>query len=85
MRLVDHLYFVAEHDDHHLARIWNSLTSPGRRKQSVHNLVVTWACAGIANESPLNFSLPQLARELYVSGMESQRLAKERTWLQLNL
>jgi hypothetical protein len=22
MRLVDHSYFVAEHDDHHLARIW---------------------------------------------------------------
>jgi len=22
MRLVDHLYFVAEHDDHHLAMIW---------------------------------------------------------------
>jgi len=22
MRIVDHLYFVAEHDDHHLARIW---------------------------------------------------------------
>jgi uncharacterized damage-inducible protein DinB len=22
MRLVDNLYFVAEHDDHHLARIW---------------------------------------------------------------
>jgi uncharacterized damage-inducible protein DinB len=22
MRLVDHLYFVAEHDDHHVARIW---------------------------------------------------------------
>src|SRR5664279_1658750 len=22
MRLIDHLYFVAEHDDHHLARIW---------------------------------------------------------------
>jgi hypothetical protein len=21
MRLVDHLYFVAEHDDHHLAKI----------------------------------------------------------------
>jgi hypothetical protein len=21
MRLVDHLFFVAEHDDHHLARI----------------------------------------------------------------
>jgi hypothetical protein len=26
MRLADHLYFVAEHDDHHLARIWE-LTS----------------------------------------------------------
>ena len=22
MRLVDHLYFVAEHDDHHVAKIW---------------------------------------------------------------
>ncbi len=22
MRLVDHLYFIAEHDDHHLGRIW---------------------------------------------------------------
>jgi hypothetical protein len=22
MRLIDHLYFVAEHDDHHLSRIW---------------------------------------------------------------
>ena len=22
MRLVDHLYFAAEHDDHHLAIIW---------------------------------------------------------------
>lgn len=22
MRLVDHIYFVAEHDDHHLAKIW---------------------------------------------------------------
>ena len=29
MRLVDHLYFVAEHDDHHLARIWE-LVSPVR-------------------------------------------------------
>ena len=28
MRLVDHLYFVAEHDDHHLARIWE-LTNSG--------------------------------------------------------
>jgi uncharacterized damage-inducible protein DinB len=27
MRLVDHLYFVAEHDDHHLARIWELLTA----------------------------------------------------------
>jgi uncharacterized damage-inducible protein DinB len=26
MRLVDHLYFVAEHDDHHLARIWELTT-----------------------------------------------------------
>jgi uncharacterized damage-inducible protein DinB len=25
MRLVDHLHFVAEHDDHHLARIWELL------------------------------------------------------------
>ena len=25
MRLVDHLYFVAEHDDHHLATIWHQL------------------------------------------------------------
>ena len=29
MRLVDHLYFVAEHDDHHLARIWELLTEAG--------------------------------------------------------
>jgi uncharacterized damage-inducible protein DinB len=27
MRLVDHLYFVAEHDDHHLARMWELLRS----------------------------------------------------------
>lgn len=27
MRLVDHLYFVAEHDDHHLARIWEIVRS----------------------------------------------------------
>ena len=27
MRLVDHLYFVAEHDDHHLARIGEMITS----------------------------------------------------------
>jgi uncharacterized damage-inducible protein DinB len=30
MRLVDHAYFVAEHDDHHLARIWEM-----RRAQQV--------------------------------------------------
>jgi uncharacterized damage-inducible protein DinB len=28
MRLVDHLYFVAEHDDHHLARIWELIKVP---------------------------------------------------------
>jgi len=27
MRLADHLLFVAEHDDHHLARIWEILRS----------------------------------------------------------
>lgn len=27
MRLVDHLYFVAEHDDHHLAVIWALIRS----------------------------------------------------------
>ena len=27
MRLVDHLYFVAEHDDHHLAVIWELIRS----------------------------------------------------------
>lgn len=26
MRLVDHIYFVAEHDDHHLARIWELIS-----------------------------------------------------------
>jgi uncharacterized damage-inducible protein DinB len=28
MRLVDHLYFVAEHDDHHLAKIWELIQQP---------------------------------------------------------
>lgn len=28
MRLVDHLYFVAEHDDHHLAKIWQLVSKP---------------------------------------------------------
>ena len=27
MRLLDHLYFVAEHDDHHLARIWELVSA----------------------------------------------------------
>jgi uncharacterized damage-inducible protein DinB len=27
MRLLDHLYFVAEHDDHHLARIWELINA----------------------------------------------------------
>jgi len=29
MRLVDHLYFVAEHDDHHLAEMWEIFRGPG--------------------------------------------------------
>jgi uncharacterized damage-inducible protein DinB len=29
MRLVDHLYFVAEHDDHHLAQIWELISQTG--------------------------------------------------------
>jgi uncharacterized damage-inducible protein DinB len=32
MRLVDHLYFVAEHDDHHLARIWEMIDPKGLRE-----------------------------------------------------
>lgn len=28
MRLVDHLHFIAEHDDHHLARIWELRRGP---------------------------------------------------------
>jgi hypothetical protein len=27
---VDHLYFVAEHDDHHLAQIWDLLNGVAR-------------------------------------------------------
>ena len=27
MRLADHLFFVAEHDDHHLARIWELIST----------------------------------------------------------
>ena len=29
MTLADHLYFVAEHDDHHLARIWQLVQTQG--------------------------------------------------------
>jgi uncharacterized damage-inducible protein DinB len=32
MRLVDHLYFVAEHDDHHLACIWELLNVAERSR-----------------------------------------------------
>jgi uncharacterized damage-inducible protein DinB len=33
MRIVDHLYFAAEHDDHHLAHIWELVTvSPTRTR-----------------------------------------------------
>ncbi len=35
MRLVDHLYFVAEHDDHHLARIWELVNHSGGIRQTV--------------------------------------------------
>jgi hypothetical protein len=31
LRLVDHLYFAAEHDDHHLARIWELLQATSLR------------------------------------------------------
>ena len=36
MRLVDHLYFAAEHDDHHLAQIWALVhaVSPTTRSES---------------------------------------------------
>lgn len=30
MRVVDHLFFVAEHDDHHLAKMWELLRRHGR-------------------------------------------------------
>jgi uncharacterized damage-inducible protein DinB len=30
MRLVDHLCFVAEHDDHHLAKVWELINTEGR-------------------------------------------------------
>jgi hypothetical protein len=33
MRLVDHLYFVAEHDDHHLAHMWQLINAGQRGKR----------------------------------------------------
>ncbi|HYO79941.1 MAG TPA: DinB family protein [Bryobacteraceae bacterium] len=30
MRLIDHLHFVAEHDDHHLAHMWELITDSSR-------------------------------------------------------
>jgi len=30
MRFVDHLYFVAEHDDHHLARTWEMISTASK-------------------------------------------------------
>jgi uncharacterized damage-inducible protein DinB len=35
MRLVDHLYFVAEHDDHHLARIWELVANHTRERAAL--------------------------------------------------
>lgn len=36
MRLVDHLYFVAEHDDHHLAEVWE-MVAPGATRNSARS------------------------------------------------
>jgi len=35
MRLVDHLHFVAEHDDHHLAHIWELVRNSGATRSSL--------------------------------------------------
>jgi hypothetical protein len=49
-------------------------------------LVVTWPVRELRMISPELFLSLQLARELYLTGMESEGLAiKERTWPQLNL
>jgi len=32
MRVVDHLYFAAEHDDHHLAHIWELIHAPQQKE-----------------------------------------------------
>lgn len=34
MRLVDHLFFVGEHDDHHLARMWELIFRKGAQAAS---------------------------------------------------
>jgi uncharacterized damage-inducible protein DinB len=37
MRLVDHLYFVAEHDDHHLAYMWELINSGQRGRRELRS------------------------------------------------
>jgi hypothetical protein len=37
MRLVDHLYFVAEHDDHHLAYAWELIHSGQRGRRGLRS------------------------------------------------
>jgi Ni/Co efflux regulator RcnB len=51
LRLVDHLYFVVDHDDHHLARIWE-LVNAARRE----HLCVTWSWE-LRMNLPRTFSL----------------------------
>jgi hypothetical protein len=41
MRLVDHLHFAAEHDDHHLAKIWDLITKQLGGLEAGEG----WACA----------------------------------------
>ena len=40
MRLVDHLFFFAEHDDHHLARIWELRAHQMRAGKSLNRKVL---------------------------------------------
>jgi uncharacterized damage-inducible protein DinB len=37
MRLVDHLFFAAEHDDHHLAKIWELIKCLGGHSRRFHS------------------------------------------------
>lgn len=46
MRLVDHLYFVAEHDDHHLARIWELLN----RREGYLSRTISTGAFGLIDE-----------------------------------